>query len=228
MRDWVVRFNEGGPDALVARKAPGKPPLLSPEQRAALAQVIEDGPVPAVDGVVRWRLVDLVQWVWAKFAISISRQTLGRELRAVGCRKLSARPRHHAQAAVRWTLLKSLSGDHSGGRPHPRPQSQQGRRRGRRTEKQDHPAMGVVRHASQRAARSAHRINLHFRRDLPGRGEGRGLGPAVPHAAPSASTSNQTRRAPYVRSLPTKLALTCAPRTSSLSARALGERVSQA
>jgi hypothetical protein len=60
--------------------------------------VIEDGPVPAVDGVVRWRLVDLVQWVWEKFAISISRQTLGRELRAMGYRKLSARPRHHAQA----------------------------------------------------------------------------------------------------------------------------------
>jgi transposase len=34
VRDWVVRFNEGGPDALVARKAPGKPPLLKPEQRA--------------------------------------------------------------------------------------------------------------------------------------------------------------------------------------------------
>jgi hypothetical protein len=55
--------------------------------------------VPAIDGVVRWRLVDLVQWVWEKFAISISRQTLGRELRAMGYRKLSARPRHHAQAA---------------------------------------------------------------------------------------------------------------------------------
>ena len=99
VRDWVVRFNEGGPDALVARKAPGKPPLLNPEQRVSLAQAIENGPVPAVDGVVRWRLVDLAQWVWEKFAISISRQTLGRELRAMGYRKLSARPRHHAQAA---------------------------------------------------------------------------------------------------------------------------------
>jgi hypothetical protein len=40
-----------------------------------------------------------VQWVWETFGISISRQTLGRELRAMGYRKLSARPRHHAQAA---------------------------------------------------------------------------------------------------------------------------------
>ena len=109
VRDWVMRFNEGGPDALIARKAPGKPSLLNPGQRAALAQVIEDGPVPAVDGVVRWRLVDLVQWAFKEFAISISRQTLGRELRAMGYRKLSARPRHHAQAAGAVEAFKKAS-----------------------------------------------------------------------------------------------------------------------
>ena len=37
--------------------------------------------------------------VWDRFAVSVSRQTLGRELRALRYRKLSARPRHHAQAA---------------------------------------------------------------------------------------------------------------------------------
>ena len=99
VRDWVLRFNDGGPDGLTNRKAPGKAPLLGPAEREALAAVIEAGPMPAVDDVVRWRLVDLVQWVWETFGISISRQTLGRELRAMGYRKLSARPRHHAQAA---------------------------------------------------------------------------------------------------------------------------------
>jgi putative transposase len=97
MTYWVLRFNDGGPDALINRKAPGKSPLLGSAERETLAAVIEDGPVPAIDGVVRWRLVDLVQWVWTKFGISISRQTLGRELQAMGYRKLSARPRHHAQ-----------------------------------------------------------------------------------------------------------------------------------
>jgi transposase len=99
VRDWVLRFNEAGPDALINRKAPGKPPLLGAAERQALAAVIEAGPMPAVDEVVRWRLVDLVQWVWETFGISISRQTLGRELQAMGYRKLSARPRHHAQTA---------------------------------------------------------------------------------------------------------------------------------
>jgi transposase len=109
VRDWVMRFNESGPDGLVTRRAPGKSPLLDPVQRAALAQAIEDGPLPAIDGVVRWRLVDLVQWVWEKFGISISRQTLGRELHAMGYRKLSARPRHHAQAAGAVEAFKKAS-----------------------------------------------------------------------------------------------------------------------
>jgi hypothetical protein len=50
-----------------------------------------------VHGVVRWRLKDLVQWLWDEFRIAGSETTLGRELRALGYRKLSARPRHHGQ-----------------------------------------------------------------------------------------------------------------------------------
>ena len=49
-------------------------------------------------GVVRWRLVDLSQWIYEEFRITVAKQTLSRELRAMGYRKLSARPRHHAQA----------------------------------------------------------------------------------------------------------------------------------
>ena len=48
--------------------------------------------------VVRWRLADLAQWVWEEFHVVVSAQTVSRELRALGYRKLSARPRHHAQA----------------------------------------------------------------------------------------------------------------------------------
>lgn len=97
IRDWVVRFNEQGPDGLIDRKAPGPTPRLCAEHRQALVALIEMGPNPEVDGVVRWRLVDLVQWVWQELKISVSEQTLSRELRGLGYRKLSARPRHHAQ-----------------------------------------------------------------------------------------------------------------------------------
>ena len=99
VRDWVVRFNARGPTGLIDGKAPGGRPLLSDDQRRALARVVVDGPIAASHGVVRWRLIDLAQWIWDEFALSISKQTLSRELRAMGYRKLTARPRHHAQDA---------------------------------------------------------------------------------------------------------------------------------
>ncbi len=99
VRDWVVKFNAHGPDGLIDRKAPGQKPRLNDQHRAALAAIIESGPIPAVHGVVRWRVVDLCQWVWEEFRVIVAKQTLSRELRAMGYRKLSARPRHHAQAA---------------------------------------------------------------------------------------------------------------------------------
>ncbi len=97
VRDWVLRFNAAGPDGLVDGKAPGQTPKLDDAQRQALVRIVESGPIAAVHGVVRWRLIDLAQWVWDEFSVSVSKQTLSRELRAMGFRKLSARPRHHAQ-----------------------------------------------------------------------------------------------------------------------------------
>jgi transposase len=109
VRDWVVRFNAEGPAGLIDRKAPGAAPRLDAPQRRALAEIVEKGPIPAVHGVVRWRLIDLVQWVWEEFRVSVSPQTLSRELRALGYRKLSARPRHHAQDPDRLEAFKKTS-----------------------------------------------------------------------------------------------------------------------
>lgn len=99
IRDWVVKFNASGPAGLIDRKAPGQPSRLSPAHRVALVETVERGPIPAVHGVVRWRVIDLVQWLWDEFSVSVSKQTLSRELRALGYRKLSSRPKHHAQDA---------------------------------------------------------------------------------------------------------------------------------
>jgi len=109
VRDWVLAFNAEGPGGLVDGKAPGNPPLLNEAQRQALLQIVEAGPIPAVHGVVRWRLIDLMQWVFEEFRISISKQTLSRELRAMNLRKLSARPRHHAQDPEAMTAFKKTS-----------------------------------------------------------------------------------------------------------------------
>ena len=79
--------------------------------------MIDSGPIPAVHGVVRWRIIDLCQWLWEEFEVSVSKQTLGRELRAMGYRKLSASPRHrpHPQAdgAVENALTYRSLGNYS-------------------------------------------------------------------------------------------------------------------
>jgi len=97
VRDWVLRFNAQGPAGLINGKAPGRRAILNETQRAALQAIVEQGPIPAIHGVVRWRLVDLIAWLWEEFCLSISQQTLSRELRAMNYRKLSARPRHYAK-----------------------------------------------------------------------------------------------------------------------------------
>ncbi len=97
VRDWVVRFNARGPDALIDGKAPGLRPKLNDAQRKALVAIVESGPIPAIHGVVRWRLIDLAQWLHAEFAVSLDETTVGRELKKLGYVKLTARPRHHSQ-----------------------------------------------------------------------------------------------------------------------------------
>ncbi len=109
VRDWVLKLNADGPEGLIDRKAPGQPSRLTDAHRAALAAMIESGPVPAVHGVVRWRLVDLCQWLWEEHSVRVAKQTLSRELRAMNYRKLSARPRHHAQADGAIELFKKAS-----------------------------------------------------------------------------------------------------------------------
>ena len=47
IRDWVLRFNARGPNALVNGKSPGHPCKLNDLQRQAIADMIERGPVPA-------------------------------------------------------------------------------------------------------------------------------------------------------------------------------------
>jgi transposase len=109
VRDWVLRFNARGAEGLLTGRAPGAPPRLNGQHREALQAIVEQGPIPAIHGVVRWRLVDLIVWLWEEFRLSLSKQTLSRELRAMSYRKLSARPRHHAKSEAAVAAFKKSS-----------------------------------------------------------------------------------------------------------------------
>src|ERR1700712_47103 len=112
VRDWVLRFNARGLEGLVNGKAPGGRAKLNNTQRMALAQIVDSGPIPAIHGVVRWRRKDLVQWIFQEFRISLDYATVGRELKALGFAKLSARPRHYAQNEVEGEAFKKPSPPH--------------------------------------------------------------------------------------------------------------------
>ena len=180
VRDWAVKFNAHGPDGLIDRKAPGQPPKLNDAHRAALMKMIEEGPTPAVHGVVRWRLIDLAQWMFEEFRLSIAVQTLSRELRKMGYRKLSARPRHHAQAEGAIEDFKKHFRPPGGNcarkrRRHRQDRGLVRRRSAHRSKEQNHPSMGEARIEAERAERSAHRLDLYLRRRLPKQGKGAAL-----------------------------------------------------
>ncbi len=109
IRDWVLAFNADGPGGLIDGKAPGNAPKLNDTQRRALVTIVESGPIPAIHGVVRWRLRDLAWWVFEEFGISLDETTVGRELRNLGYRRLSARPQHHAQNEESLKVFKKVS-----------------------------------------------------------------------------------------------------------------------
>jgi transposase len=115
VRDWVVKFNAHGPDGLIDKKAPGQPSKLKDTHRAALAKMMEEGPIPAIHGVVGWRLIDLCQWVFEEFRVTVSVQTLSRELRTMGFCKLSVLHAIMRRRMARSKILKKFprpSGSH--------------------------------------------------------------------------------------------------------------------
>lgn len=84
VRDWVLRFNVHDPNGPLDRKAPGQPSLMKDEHRTVLRRMVDDGPTPAIHGVVRWRIVDLCQWLSQEFRTPD--MVAGRALRGVNYR----------------------------------------------------------------------------------------------------------------------------------------------
>ena len=99
LRDWVHRFNEAGPDGLRDHWAGGPDPRLSAVHKAELAAIVEAGPNREVDGVVRWRRVDLQRVIKNRFGVDYCERYVGTLLKKLGFAHISARPRHPGQDA---------------------------------------------------------------------------------------------------------------------------------
>ena len=97
LRDWVHRFNASGPEGLIDNWTDGPKPRLSEEQLAQFAQIVEAGPDREVDGVVRWRRIDLKRVIAERFGVDFHPRYVGKLLHKLGFSHMSARPRHPAQ-----------------------------------------------------------------------------------------------------------------------------------
>jgi transposase len=135
LRDWVHRYNEAGLAGLSDRAGKvGPKPRLSPEQAAAVAELVRTGPNPAEHGVVRWRRVDLAAVIAQRFGVTLAERTVGTMLHRLGFVRLSVRPRHpahdaeaqetHKKTSPHWSPRQSpnapaASPSNSGGRTRP-------------------------------------------------------------------------------------------------------------
>jgi transposase len=99
LRDWVIRFNEQGPEGLINTPSPGAPAKLNDEHMAFLARIVDEGPIPAIHGVVRWRACDLIMRLHEEFGLSVSDDTVYRALKELGFSHVSARPKAYRQDA---------------------------------------------------------------------------------------------------------------------------------
>jgi transposase len=94
LRDWVHRYNAEGLAGLVNRTVSQRPRRLTPDQMTTLASWVEAGPDAEKDGVVRWRRCDLQARLAAEFGVTLHERTVGKQLAALGFRRLSVRPQH--------------------------------------------------------------------------------------------------------------------------------------
>ncbi|MEZ5842094.1 MAG: IS630 family transposase, partial [Hyphomicrobiales bacterium] len=109
LRDWVHRFNASGPDGLKTIWGSGRQPRLSAAQKAELAEIVEIGPDPAVDGVVRWRRIDLKRVIEDRFGVVYHERSVGKLLEELGFSHISGRPQHPGQNAKVTAAFKKTS-----------------------------------------------------------------------------------------------------------------------
>lgn len=97
LRDWVIRFNEAGPEGLIDRWNNGSLRRLSPCQLDELASIVETGPDPEGDGIVRWRRIDLKRIIEERFGVVYCERHVSQILHDLGFSHMSARPQHPRQ-----------------------------------------------------------------------------------------------------------------------------------
>jgi len=83
--------------------------LRHQQHKAFLARIVEEGPIAAIHGVVRWRACDLIMRLHEEFGLSVSDDTIYRALKTLGFSHVSARPKAYRQNAEAMHAFKKTS-----------------------------------------------------------------------------------------------------------------------
>ena len=107
LRDAVVRYNAEGLAGLHDRPRSGRRPRLDEEQRAALRQMVLDGPEVEATGLSAWTLPELCRAVEERWGVTYHPSHMGKLMRRLGLSWQKARPSHpKADAAAREAFAK--------------------------------------------------------------------------------------------------------------------------
>jgi transposase len=109
LRDWAHRFNAEGPEGLKNRAGAGRKRRLTEAQMQALAEIVETGPDRAVDGVVRWRRIDLKLVIEERFGVVYSERAISDLLAQLAFSYISGRPQHPRQDEAVLEAFKKTS-----------------------------------------------------------------------------------------------------------------------
>jgi transposase len=110
LRDAVVRYNAEGLAGLHDRPRPGSKPRLGEAHRAALRQLVLDGPEVETTGVSAWTLAGLCREVETRWGVRYHQGHMSKLVRALGLSRQKARPSHpKADPAAREAFAKGGS-----------------------------------------------------------------------------------------------------------------------
>jgi len=76
LRDWVRRRNHLGLDGLEIRRPPGQNPRLTSEQESEVFSLWCDGSRLYGHGVVRWRSIDLPNFINMNFGVHLAQRNV--------------------------------------------------------------------------------------------------------------------------------------------------------
>lgn len=120
LRDWVIRYNEAGVEALFDDWGDGRPCRLNEIQLAELKVIVLAGPNPKTDTISAWRVRDLCRIVEERFGVCYHLSGLTRLLHTLELSWQTPRPQHprsdpEAQASFKakfWRVMEKCASDH--------------------------------------------------------------------------------------------------------------------